>query len=351
MSQPQIDVGILGATGAVGQEFIAQLASHPWFRLTWVAASSRSAGRRYADATPWRLPTPCPDHVADMIVDTVEPGRAPKVLFSGLDAKVAGDVEGEFAKAGHVVVSNARNYRMDDDVPLLVPEINADHLDLLRAQEARGWAGKIVTNPNCSTIMLAMALGPLRPFGLRAVNVTTLQAVSGAGYPGVASLDIVGNVIPHIEGEEEKMETETKKILGSLENGRVTSHPVVVSAHTTRVPVINGHTEMVSVAFDGDGAPDLEALIEALRGFSGRPQAEQLPSAPRQPVVYLTEPNRPQPKLDVDRDGGMAVTVGRLRPCSVLDYKLVVLGHNTIRGAAGAALLNAELMQVDGFLK
>ncbi len=345
----QIDVGILGATGAVGQTFISQLASHPWFRLTWIAASSRSAGRRYADATPWRQPTPCPDGIADMIVDAVTPGHAPRVVFSGLDAKVAGDVEGEFARAGHVVVSNARNYRMDADVPLLVPEINADHLGLLRAQASvRGWSGKIVTNPNCSTIMLTMGLGPLRPFGLRAVNVTTLQAVSGAGYPGVPSLDIVGNVIPHIGGEEEKMETETKKILGVLEEGGVQPHPVIVSAHTTRVPVINGHTEMVSVAFDD--TPDIDALIEAFRGFSGRPQAEQLPSAPDPPVVYLSDPNRPQPKLDVDRDGGMAVTVGRLRPCNVLDFKFVVLGHNTIRGAAGAALLNAELMQTDGLL-
>ena len=348
MSQ-QIDVGILGATGAVGQTFISQLASHPWFRLTWIAASSRSAGRRYADATPWRQPTPCPDGIADMIVDAVTPGHAPRVVFSGLDAKVAGDVEGEFARAGHVVVSNARNHRMDADVPLLVPEINADHLGLLRAQASvRGWSGKIVTNPNCSTIMLTMGLGPLRPFGLRAVNVTTLQAVSGAGYPGVPSLDMVGNVIPHIGGEEEKIETETKKILGVLEKGGVQPHPVIVSAHTTRVPVINGHTEMVSVAFDD--TPDIDALIEAFRGFSGRPQAEQLPSAPDPPVVYLSDPNRPQPKLDVDRDGGMAVTVGRLRPCNVLDFKFVVLGHNTIRGAAGGALLNAELMQTDGLL-
>ncbi len=349
MSQ-QIDVGILGATGAVGQTFIAQLASHPWFRLTWVAASSRSAGRRYADATPWRLRAPCPDSVADMVVETATPGRAPKVLFSGLDAKVAGEVEAEFAKAGHVVVSNARNYRMDDDVPLLVPEVNADHLALLTTQASvRGWAGKIVTNPNCSTIMLTMALGPLRQFGLRAVNVTTLQAVSGAGYPGMPSLDIIGNVIPHIGGEEEKLETETKKILGVLEDGGVRSHPVVVSAHTTRVPVVDGHTEMVSVAFDE--TPDAEALIEAFRAFAGRPQAERLPSAPSEPVVYLTDPDRPQPKLDVDREGGMAVSVGRLRRCNVLDYKLVVLGHNTIRGAAGAALLNAELMQVDDLLE
>lgn len=349
MTLPQIEVGVLGATGAVGQEFIAQLATHPWFKLTWVAASHRSEGRRYADATSWRLPTPCPDDVSEMVVDSVTPGRAPRLVFSGLDAKVAGEVEGAFAETGHVVVSNARNYRMEPDVPLLVPEVNADHLQLLTAQAAgRGWSGRIVTNPNCSTIMLTMALAPLCQFGLRAVNVTTLQAVSGAGYPGVASLDIIGNVIPYIGGEEEKMETETRKILGQLEDGRVEPHPVAVSAHATRVPVINGHTEMLSVGFDS--VPSSDDMLAAFREFAGRPQAEELPTAPRQPVVYLTADDRPQPRLDVDRGAGMTVTVGRLRPCHVLDYKLVVLGHNTVRGAAGAAILNAELMQKDGLL-
>lgn len=349
MAQQRIDVGVLGATGAVGQEFIAQLATHPWFKLTWVAASHRSEGRRYADATGWRLPAPCPDEVAEMVVDSVTPGRAPRLVFSGLDSQVAGEVEGAFAEAGHVVVSNARNYRMESDVPLLVPEINADHLRLLTTQAStRNWSGRIVTNPNCSTIMLTMALAPLRQFGLRAVNVTTLQAVSGAGYPGVASLDIIGNVIPYIDGEEEKMETETKKILGRLKDGQVEPHPVTVSAHTTRVPVVNGHTEMLSVGFDTAPTPD--EILTAFREFAGRPQAEQMPTAPSQPIAYVTADDRPQPRLDVDREGGMAVTVGRLRPCSVLDYKLVVLGHNTVRGAAGAAILNAELMQTDGLL-
>ncbi len=346
---PKIEVGVLGATGAVGQEFVVQLASHPWFTLTWIAASHRSEGRRYADAAAWRLPTPCPDHVAEMVVDAVTPDRAPRLVFSGLDASVAGDVEGAFAEAGHVVVSNARNYRMEVDVPLLVPEVNADHMELLATQRvARGWKGRLVTNPNCSTIMLAMGLAPLRRFGLRSVNVTTLQAVSGAGYPGVPSLDIVGNVIPHIGGEEEKIETETRKILGALTDGHIEPHPVVVSAHATRVPVVNGHTEMVSVDFDT--TPDTADIVAAFRGFSGRPQAEGLPTAPPHPVVYLTADDRPQPRLDVDRDGGMTVTVGRLRPCKVLQYKFVVLGHNTVRGAAGAAILNAELMKVDGLL-
>ena len=345
----RIDVGILGATGMVGQEFIARLEGHPWFNLTWIAASERSRGRRFADATDWRLPAPRPAAVADMVVDAVVPERAPRVVFSGLDSSVAGEVEAAFAAAGHVVVSNARNYRMDADVPLLVPEINPDHLALLAAQRAaRQWAGRIVTNPNCSTIVLTMALAPLRQFGLRAVNVTTLQAVSGAGYPGVPSLDIVGNVIPFIGGEEEKMETETRKILGSLVKAQVEPYPVTVSAHTTRVGVTNGHTGMVSVGLEA--APTAGEIIDAFRSFSGRPQVEALPSAPARPVEYLDEASRPQPRLDVDRGNGMTVSVGRLRPCPLLDYKFVVLGHNTIRGAAGAAILNAELMLIDGLL-
>ena len=344
-----IEVGILGATGTVGQEFIAELATHPWFKVTWLAASHRSAGKRYRDATSWRLSRMCPEEVSNRVVESVEPGPAPRVLFSGLDAAVAGEVEGAFAERGHIVISNARNYRMEPDVPLLVPEINADHLQLLTTQASnRSWKGRIVTNPNCSTIMLTMALGPLRQFGLRAVNVTTLQAVSGGGYPGVASLDILGNVIPFIDGEEEKLETETKKILGELKTDRIEPHPIAVSAHTTRVPVVNGHTEMLSVGFESK--PAVDDILSAFRAFKGRPQTEGLPTAPPQPVVYLEQPDRPQPKLDVDRDGGMTVTVGRLRDCSVLDYKLVALGHNTIRGAAGAAVLNAELMKVDGLL-
>ena len=344
-----MDVGVLGATGMVGQEFIVQLQGHPWFKLAWVAASERSEGRRYADAASWRLPRDIPPDVADMVVDGCRPGGAPRVLFSGLDSSVAREVEGAFAAAGHVVVSNARNYRMDDDVPLLVPEINADHLALLATQrEVRQWPGLIVTNPNCSTIMLTMALAPLCRFGLRTVNVTTLQAVSGAGYPGVASLDIVGNVIPNIGGEEQKMETETQKILGSLGGGSVEPHGVTVSAHTTRVGVTNGHTEMISVGFDE--SPAAADIIEAFRSFRGRPQDDGLPTAPQRPVEYLDDPYRPQPLLDVDRGAGMTVTIGRLRACPVLDYKFVALGHNTVRGAAGAAILNAELMLQDGLL-
>ena len=346
----KIEVGVLGATGTVGQAVIALLANHPWFTVTWIGASQRSAGKRYRDATSWRLPSPRPDHVADMIVDTVTPGQAPRLVFSGLDASVAGDMETAFAEGGHIVVSNARNHRMDPVVPLVIPEINADHLQLLTAQAAaRGWSGRIVTNPNCSTVVLAMAVAPLRQFGLRQIIVSTLQAISGGGYPGVASLDIVGNVVPVVHGEEAKLETETRKVLGQVTDAGVASHPVTVSASTTRVPVINGHTEIVTVALESDPGP--EALIAALRGFSGRPQETGLPSAPPQPVLYLDEQDRPQPRLDADRGNGMTVCVGRLRACPVLDYKFVAMGHNTIRGAAGAAVLNAELLQVDGVLE
>lgn len=347
--QKRIDVGVLGATGMVGQQFIQELSDHPWFKVVWLGASERSAGRRYTEAAAWRLPGPLSRAVADRTVEACVPDKAPQVIFSGLDASVAGEIEAAFARAGHVVVSNARNHRMDEVVPLLVPEVNADHLDLLPAQQrAKGWKGSIVTNPNCSTVVLTMALAPLRPFGLRSVIVTTLQALSGAGYPGVASYDIVGNVIPVVSGEEGKMETETTKIFGCCRKGRVEPHPVAISAHTNRVPVINGHTETISVQFDQ--APPLDEMVAAFAAFKGRPQELCLPGAPPQPVVYLEEENRPQPRLDADRDRGMTVSVGRLRECPVLDYKFVALGHNTVRGAAGGAVLNAELMYADGLL-
>ena len=345
-----IEVGILGATGMVGQQFIALLAQHPWFKVTWLGASERSAGKPYSEASAWRLPTPLPDDVAKLTVNQAKSGSAPKLMFSGLDSSVAGEIEAEFAQAGHIVVSNSRNYRMFTDVPLLIPEVNADHLALLNAQgAARGWKGRIVTNPNCVVIVYAMALAPLRQFGLKTSIITTLQAISGAGYPGVPSWDILGNVIPFIGGgEEEKIETETNKILGSIANGTVTNHPVTISAAVTRVPVHNGHTGSISVSLEQK--PDAAAVIDAWNSFRGRPQELGLPTAPRQPIVYLTEANRPQPSLDANRDGGMTVTVGRLRRCPVLDYKFVALGHNTIRGAAGAAILNAELMQREGLL-
>jgi aspartate-semialdehyde dehydrogenase len=341
-----MDVGVLGATGMVGQQFIRLLERHPWFNLAWLAASERSEGRAYADAAAWRLASPLPDRVAAMQVDACTPGRGPRLVFSALDAGPATDLEAAFARAGHLVISNARSWRMDPLVPLLVPEVNADHLALVpRQQQARGWPGAIVTNPNCSTVVLTMALAPLRPFGLVSVVVTTMQAVSGAGYPGVPSFDVLGNVIPGIAGEEEKIESETQKILGAID----TPHPVVVSAHTNRVAVLDGHTETVSVRFERDVT--VEDVVEAFRGFRGRPQELELPSAPPAPVLYLDGALRPQPRLDAGRDGGMTVTVGRVRRCPVLDVKFVALGHNTVRGAAGAAILNAELMTATGMVE
>jgi aspartate-semialdehyde dehydrogenase len=347
---PTIPVGILGATGMVGQQFVALLANHPWFRVEWLGASQRSEGRAYRDAAAWRLPSRLPDAVANRTVEAATPGHAPRLVFSGLDSSVAGEIETAFAAAGHVIVSNSRNHRMDPTVPLLIPEVNADHLALLDVQGAtHGWKGRIVTNPNCAVVVMAMALAPLRQFGLRTTMITTFQAISGAGYPGVAAWDILANVIPHIGGgEEEKVETEAKKILGCLENGSVSLHEVIVSATTTRVPVHNGHTGSISVGLHQKPAP--EEIIDAWESFKGQPQTLELPSAPPQPIVYLTEANRPQPSLDVDRGGGMTVSVGRLRRCPVLDFKFIALGHNTIRGAAGAAILNAELMQREGLL-
>lgn len=344
-----IPVGILGATGMVGQQFIALLQDHPWFKITWLGASHRSEGRSYRDAAAWRLPALLSDEVGGMEVNAATPGRAPQLVFSALDSSVAGEIEKAFAEAGHFIVSNSKNHRMDDTVPLLIPEVNADHLALLDAQQVeRGWKGRIVTNPNCSTVMLAMALAPLRQFGIKTVTITTLQAISGAGYPGVPSWDILGNVIPFIDGEEHKVETEPKKILGRLKDSRVEMHPMTISAQTTRVPVHDGHTESISVGLEQ--VPTEDEMINAWNVFKGRPQELELPSAPARPIIYLAERNRPQPSLDVDRGRGMTVTVGRLRRCPVLDYKFFALGHNTIRGAAGAAILNAELMHREGLL-
>ncbi len=349
---PSIPVGILGATGMVGQQFIALLADHPWFKVDWLGASHRSEGKPFREASAWRLATRLPDDIASKVVEAAVPGNAPTLMFSGLDSSVAGEIEAAFAAAGHIVVSNSRNYRMEATVPLLIPEVNADHLALLDAQGAeRGWKGRIITNPNCAVVVIAMSIAPLRQFGLRATLVTTMQAISGAGYPGVASWDILGNVIPHIGGgEEEKVEIECNKILGSLSKSRsrIDYHPVKVSATTTRVPVHDGHTVSISVALDQKVEP--EAVLSAWKSFKGRPQDLGLPSAPPQPLLYLSEINRPQPTLDVNRDGGMTVTVGRLRRCPLFDYKFVALGHNTIRGAAGAAILNAELMYREGLL-
>jgi aspartate-semialdehyde dehydrogenase len=345
----QIEVGVLGATGMVGQQFIKLLAGHPWFKTSWLAASERSEGRSYAEAMKWRLSTPPPADVLPMRVDACTPGRGPRIMFSALDANAANEIEPAFAAAGHIVVSNARSYRMDPSVPLVIPEVNADHLPLIaRQRREKGWKGAIVTNPNCSTVVMSIVLAPLRQFGLSRVMVTTLQAVSGAGYPGVASLDILSNVVPFISGEEEKMESETQKILGKFDRESVTPHAVTVSATTTRVPVIDGHTESISIAFEEPRTPaDVRAALDA---FRGRPQELRLPTAPPVPILCTDAADRPQPRLDVEREGGMAITVGRIRPCKVLHVKLVALGHNTVRGAAGAAILNAEMMVAEGML-
>ncbi len=344
-----IEVGVLGGTGMVGQHFIRFLQGHPWFRLTWLGASDRSAGKKLKDATSWRLEGDMPATAAEIMVSDSKPAGAPQLVFSAMDASVATDIEREFAQAGHVVVSNSRNHRMEPDVPLLVPEVNPGHLALIHSQQKnRGWKGMIVTNPNCSTVVLTMALAPLRQFGIERVLAATMQAVSGAGYPGVASMDILGNVIPFIGGEEEKMQQETQKILGNASDGRVTPLNARVSAQCHRVAVTDGHTVATSVAFSR--RPSLADIRDALSSFRGVPQERNLPSAPPQPVIYMDQQDRPQPRRDAARENGMAVFVGRLRECPVLDFKFVACGHNTIRGAAGAAVLNAELMMSEGFL-
>ncbi len=345
----KIEVGILGATGMVGQHFIKFLDGHPLFELTWLGASERSAGKRYTDAAKWHLGATAPESAAKLTVSEAVPGNAPQLLFSAMDASVATDIERAFAKAGHTVVSNSRNHRMEQDVPLLVPEINAAHLRLLPKQKAlRGWKGQIVTNPNCSTIVLTMGLAPLVPFGITRIVTTTLQAVSGAGYPGVPSMDILGNVIPFIGNEEEKMQEETQKIMGTFAGDHIAPLEAKVSAHCNRVAVIDGHTVTVSVEFSTK--PTEADIRNAFETFSAVPQERNLPSAPKRPVQYMVEADRPQPRKDAERDRGMATFVGRLRPCPVFDWKFVALGHNTIRGAAGAAVLNAELMQSEGLL-
>ena len=344
----KISVSVLGATGTVGQKFVRLLADHPWFEVAAVAASSASAGRPYGEVVRWREQVPLPDHVARLIIAECVPPLPGPIVFSALDADVAGPIEQAFAAAGAFVVTNARNHRMEADVPLLIPEANADHLVLVdRQRAARGWPGAILANPNCSTAALALVLAPLhRAFGLEKLFVSTMQATSGAGYPGVPSLDILGNVIPHIGGEEEKIERESRKILGTLGAAGVEPADFLVSAHTNRVAVIDGHLETLSVGFRRRVTP--EEAIAALREFSSPPCVAELPSSPRPPVEVDARLDRPQPRLDLDRGRGMAVTVGRIRPCPVLDLRMVLLGHNTIRGAAGQAVQIAELLVADG---
>ena len=346
----KIPVGILGATGVVGQRFIQMLERHPWFEVAWLAASDRSEGKSYAEAARWRLKTPIPTAVAAMRVSPAIPDGAPRVIFAALDAGIAAELEPRFADAGCAVVSNSSALRMQQDVPLVIPEVNADHIKLIDGQSWRKKSGGyVVTNPNCSAIGLVLALAPLQQrFGLETVMAVTMQAVSGAGYPGVASLDILGNVIPYIAKEEEKMEEETRKLLGQMNGSKVVSATFAMSAQCNRVAVEDGHTESVSIRLKRKAKP--EEMIAAWNSFRAEPQELQLPSAPKNPVVYFGAPDRPQPRFDIDLGAGMTTAVGRLRPCGVLDWKFTVLSHNTIRGAAGAAVLNAELLKARGYL-
>jgi aspartate-semialdehyde dehydrogenase len=346
----KLSVGILGATGIVGQRFIQMLEHHLWFEVSWLAASDRSESKPYAEAARWRLKTAIPDRVARMTVSPAKPEGAPKIIFAALDAGIAKELEPQFAAAGCAVVSNSSALRMQADVPLVIPEVNGDHIRLIEMQAWRKSSGGFaVTNPNCSAIGLVLALAPLyKRFGLETVMAVTMQAVSGAGYPGVASLDILGNVIPYIAKEEEKMEEETQKLLGTLNGSGIIPAPFAMSAQCNRVAVEDGHTESVSIRLKKKAQP--EEIIAAWNDFRAEPQQLRLPSAPEQPVMYLTAADRPQPRLDVDSGGGMTTSVGRLRKCNVLDWKFTVLSHNTIRGAAGAALLNAELLKAKGYL-
>ncbi|MFH1085373.1 MAG: aspartate-semialdehyde dehydrogenase [Chloroflexota bacterium] len=353
MPHKPVRVGVLGATGAVGQRFIALLEHNPWFTITALAASERSAGKRYAEACTWRATAECPAIVRDLPVQPLEPNLDCELVFSALPADVAYDVEERFAAAGYGVLSNASSHRMDEDVPLLIPEVNPDHLGLVPIQQRRrGWGkGFIVTDPNCSTVGMTLALKPLHDaFRVRRVIVTTLQALSGAGYPGVSALDILDNAIPYIGGEEGKMVAEPLKLLGALraDLGRVEPADLRISPHCNRIATRDGHLETLSIEFERK--PSVEAAIAALRGFPSLPYRLGCPSAVDPTIIVRQEPDRPQPRVDRDAGQGMAITIGRVRPCEVFDLKLVVLSHNTIRGAAGGAILNAEMMIARGML-
>jgi aspartate-semialdehyde dehydrogenase len=346
-AKKKLPVGILGATGMVGQRFIQLLEHHPWFEITWLAASDRSSGKLYGDAVRWKISTPLPHRISQLRISPATPDGAPRIIFAALEADIARELEPLFANAGCAVISNSSAFRMAPGVPLVIPEVNADQLALIERQPSHiANGGYIVTNPNCCAVGLAMALKPLQhAFGLEAVFVSTMQAVSGAGYPGVSAMDILGNVVPYIKNEEEKLEQETLKLLGSLSNGTVHPLDARITAHCNRVAVEDGHTECVSVKFRTPATHD--HILDVWHEF--RPLAEAgLPSAPEHPIDYLDALDRPQPRLDVGRGKGMTTTIGRLRPCGLLDFKFTLLSHNTIRGAAGAALLNAEMLKVAG---
>lgn len=350
MQDKKISIGILGATGMVGQRFIQLLEGHPWFEIVWLAASERSENKTYAEAVRWRMKTVLPERIAKLPMSAADPASAPKVIFAALDSGPAKELEPRFANAGCAVVTNSSAFRMYPDVPLVVPEVNPDHISVLERQQWRKKSGGyVVTNPNCCAIGLVMALAPLHQrFHIQKLFVSTMQAVSGAGYPGVPSLDILGNVIPFINGEEPKLEAETKKLLGSIGPDGITDAPFAITAHCNRVPVEDGHTECVSLSFARKASEN--DILSTWREYIGVPQQLALPSAPPIVLAYDRRPDRPQPRFDVDAGGGMTATIGRLRPCGVLDWKFVVLSHNTIRGAAGAAILNAELLKSKGYL-
>ncbi len=344
-------VAVLGATGIVGQRFVSLLAEHPYFELTAVAASERSAGKRYAEAVNWCIEGEIPENVRDMVVRNITPSEVrADIVFSALPSEVAKKVEPEFAEAGAVVASNASAYRMEGDVPLLIPEVNPEHLDMIEVQrERRGWDGAIITNPNCSTIIGVLTLKPLMDaFGVEEVVVSTMQALSGAGYSGVPGMSILDNLLPYIPKEEEKIETETRKILGTFNGSEVEFAEVRVSASCTRVPVLEGHAEAVFVRTSREAEPG--EVAEVMRRFRAKPQELKLPTAPEHPLIVREEHNRPQPRFDRNAGRGMSVTVGRVRRDGVMGVKYFCLGHNTIRGAAGASVLNAELMHRLGVL-
>lgn len=346
----RLNVGILGATGAVGQRFVELLEGHPWFEVAALYASERSAGKPYREAVDWQVPVPRPTYVDEFIIREMEPDGEVDLVFSALPREAARTVEAAFARAGIPVISNASAFRMDGDVPLVIPEVNPQHTALIDAQrKGRGWQGFIVTNPNCAVIGLVLPLKPLHDaFGLRQVQVVTMQARSGAGYPGPPPDMIEDNVLPFIGGEEEKVEAEPRKLLGTIAGDRISEASLTVSAQCNRVNVLDGHLESVSLGFEK--RPAVEEVARVLREFRGVPQEVGLPSAPEQPILVLDEEDRPQPRLDRDAGKGMAVTIGRIRSDSVLDIKFMVLSHNTIRGAAGAAILNAELLKHQGYL-
>ena len=346
----KLSVGILGATGSVGHRLVQLLAKHPWFDLTSVCASDKSLGKRYKDAVNWTLSTPIPDGIGKLVIQACEPNLACKIVFSALSSNVAGTIEKAFADAGYVVISMAKNYRMQEDVPLVVPEVNADALELVKTQKfAKG--GMIVTKPNCAVIGLALALKPLAlEFGIDALSVVTMQSISGAGYPGVPSLSIVDNIIPYIEDEEEKLETETQKVLGSVKNGAIEKYPLKISAQCMRVPVTEGHLEAVCLKFTAGKKVSLEEVKRAWNEFYPPVQELKLPSSPAKPLIYFEEVDFPQPKLHRDLEKGMVVSLGRLETSSLFDCKFVLLSHNTIRGAAGGAILIAELLVKKGYV-